>query len=142
MKKLILFGLLIILGNYWIASAQKEKVIINDKTNWHKIGETTINFVAEQNEIMVLEAAKFGYIKFKVMNAPIVLMNLEVYFGSGNKQNIDVNSLIKEPGESWVIKLNLGVRNLKKVVFVYKTLPNHNDKKAQVELWGLKQISI
>jgi len=91
--------------------------------------------MAEKYEIVLLEADKFGYIKFKVMDAPIVLMDLEVYFESGKKQYIDVKSLIKDPGESWVIKLNAGNRNITKVVFVYKTLPNHKDEKALVQLW-------
>lgn len=142
MKKVIILFLLVIVGSYGFASAQQDKVFSSDKSSWHKIGEATINFLAEQYQILVLKADKFVYIKFKVINAPIVLMALEVYFESGTKQSIDVNSLIKEPGESWVIKLNQGVRNLKKVVFVYKTLPNHKDEKAQVELWGFKQISI
>jgi hypothetical protein len=142
MKKVKMLVLLICLVNYGIAAAQQDKENINNKSGWDKIGETSINFLAERYEIMVLEAARFSYIKFKVMKAPIILMNLEVFFESGYKQSMVVNSLIKEPGESWVVKINLGVRKVKKVVFVYKTLPNHKDEKALVELWGLKQISI
>ena len=142
MKNVIAFVLIIIAGGYGIAGAQKVNTAIIDRTSWDKIGETTISFIAEKYEIPLLKADKFGYIKFKVMVAPIVLMDLEVYFESGKKQYIDVNSLIKEPGESWVIKLNTGERNITKVVFVYKTLPNHKDEKALVQLWGFKQKSI
>jgi len=138
MKNVTAFVLTILAGGYGIASAQSDKAAINLKTSWHKIGETTINFMAEKYEIVLLEADRFGYIKFKVMDAPIVLINLEVYFDSGKKQYVDSNSLIKDPGESWVIKLNAGGRNITKVVFVYKTLPNHNDEKALVQLWGFK----
>lgn len=129
-------------GSYGIADAQNNKTAISDKTSWHKIGETTVSFLAEKYEITLLEADIFGYIKFKVMDAPIILMDLEVYFESGKKQYVDVKSLIKEPGESWVIKLNTGERNITKVVFVYKTLPNHRDERALVQLWGFKQKSI
>jgi hypothetical protein len=142
MKNVIAFVLIIIAGSYGITSAQNDKAASSEKTSWNKIGETTISFMAEKYEIVLLEADKFGYIKFKVMDAPIVLMDLEVYFESGKKQYIDVNSLIKDPGETWVIKLNSGVRNITKVVFVYKTLPNHKDEKALVQLWGFKQKSI
>jgi hypothetical protein len=40
--------------------------------------------------------------------------------------------------ESRVINLNGGERSLKKIVFVYKTLPNQNKEKAEVAVWGLK----
>jgi hypothetical protein len=142
MKNAIALVLIIIAGGYGIVSAQNDKAAISEKTSWQKIGETTISFMAEKYEIEVLKAEKFGYIKFKVMVAPIVLMDLEVYFESGKKQYIDVNSLIKDPGESWVIKLNTGERNITKVVFVYKTLPNHKEEKALVQLWGFKQKSV
>jgi hypothetical protein len=142
MKNLIALVLIIVAGGYGIVSGQNDKAAISEKTSWHKIGETTIGFMAEKYEMAVLKADKFGYIKFKVMVAPIVLMDLEVYFESGKKQYIDVNSLIKEPGESWVIKLNTGDRSITKVVFVYKTLPNHKEEKALVQLWGFKQKSI
>ncbi len=65
-------------------------------------------------------------------------MDLEIYYESGDKQDVKVNSPIKAPGESRIINLNGGERNLEKIVFVYKTLPNRKDVKAHVEIWGLK----
>ena len=83
-------------------------------------------------------ADRFAAIKFKVDDAPIHLMDLEVYYESGDKQDINVNFPIKPKGESRVIDLKGGERNLKKIVFVYKTLENRKDVKAHVEVWGLK----
>jgi hypothetical protein len=140
MKKVMMLIMLVAVSNYGIINAQLNKTFITDKSSWHKIGETTINFLAEKYEILVLKADKLGYIKFKVSNAPIVLVDLEVFFENGRKRRIDVNSLVKEPGESWVIILNPGERNIQKVAFVYRTIPNHKDEKAQVELWGLKNV--
>jgi hypothetical protein len=66
------------------------------------------------------------------------LLDLEVYYESGDKQDIQVRSPLKAGMESRVIDLNGGERSLKRIVFVYKTLPNQKDEKAHVEIWGLK----
>ncbi len=138
MKKTLMIMMLAITGIYGIAKAQQPAVVVSDKTGWHKIGETTVNFEKDRDEVSVLGADKFASIKFKVTDAAINLMDLEVYYESGDKQDIKVNLPIKGPGESRVIDLNGGERALKKIVFVYKTIDNRKDQRAHVEIWGLK----
>ncbi|HLO58975.1 MAG TPA: hypothetical protein VK179_09555 [Bacteroidales bacterium] len=125
---------------FFNAGAQQKdhKVVTSDKTDWYKLGETTVSFNTDRDEISVSGADKFGALKFKVMDVPIHLMSLEAYFDDGGKQDINVNFPIKPQGESRVIEIKGGERDLKKVVFVYKTLANRSDREARVELWGLK----
>jgi hypothetical protein len=120
-------------------SAQDDRTIVtSDRSDWHKLGETSVNFDTDRDEITVTGADKFAAIKFKVLDVPIHLMSLEAYFDDGNKQDINVNFPIKPKGESRVIEFDGGERDLKKVVFVYKTVVNRNDHEAHVEVWGLK----
>ena len=121
-----------------IANAQKTAVMLNDKTGWHRIGETTVDFQKDKDEVRVLVADRFASIKFLVEDAPIYLTSLEVFYESGDTQKMEINMPVKQKGESRTIDLNGGERNLKKIVFIYKTLPNRKDKKAHVEIWGLK----
>ena len=125
-------------GSYGTLSAQIPKVVISDKTGWHRIGKTTVNFLTDRDVIHILGADRFAAIQFNVTGAPIYLSELEVYYESGDKQNITINQPIKVAGESRVIDLNGGERDLKKIIFIYKTLPNRKDKKAHVQVWGLK----
>ncbi len=138
MKKVWMIILLAITGSYGIAQAQTPAVIVSDKTGWHKIGERTVDFSKDRDEILVMGADKFASIKFKVTEAAIHLMDLEVYYETGDKQDININMPIKFAGESRTIDLNGGERSLKKIVFVYKTLSNSKDTMAHVEIWGLK----
>ena len=130
--------LLAIAGSYGTLSAQVPKVVISDKKGWHKIGKTTVNFKKDRDAIVILGADRFAAIKFKVIEAPIYLMDLEVYYESGDRQDIKINAPIKAPEESRFIDLNGGERRLKKIVFIYKTLPNRKDERAHVQVWGLK----
>lgn len=120
--------------------AQKPAVVASDKTGWHKIGETTVDFNKDHDEIIVMMADRFSALKFKVTDAPVEITDIDVVFEEGDTQNIKVGYAYKPEGaESRVIDLKGGSeRNLKKVVYRYKTMPNMKDKKAHMELWGMK----
>ncbi len=120
------------------AAIPSPAVMISDKTGWHKIGERNVDLVKDRDEISVIGADRFSSIKFMVTEASIDLNDLEVYYESGDKQNIQVRNPVMAGTESKVIDLNGGERSLKKIVFIYKTLPNQKSEKAHVEVWGLK----
>jgi hypothetical protein len=142
MNKVLLITLLTLAVSNNTSFAQKTTdkpvVVISDKSGWHKIGKTTVNFKTEKEQVLIIGSNRFSAIKFKVQEAPIDLISIEAYFASGDKQDIGINMPISAPGESKIIELNGGMRTLKKIVFVYKTLPNHKDEKGHVEIWGLK----
>lgn len=137
MKKKIFILLLAIIGICQLNLAQA-KLVINDKKGWHKIGETIVNFSKDKDEVSVVGANKFASLIFKVDDAPIDLIDIEVFYEKGDNQKVTVNFPIKAPGQSKEIDLNGGERSVKKIEFVYKTLPNRKDMKAHVEIWGLK----
>jgi len=138
MKKLVMIMILAATVSVNSVYAQKMKVVVSDKTGWHKIGETTVNFDKETEVVEILGADRFAKLQFKVTEAPIHILSIMVYYESGDFQTIEINLPIKAPGESKYIDLNGGERNVKKIEFVYKTLPNRKDSKSRVEIWGLK----
>lgn len=138
MKKTVLIGLIAIAGSYGNVKAQTPAVIMSDTKGWHKIAEKSVDFVKDRDEVLIVGADRFAAIKFMVTKAPIDLQDLVVYYESGDNQEIQVRTPVLSGKESRVIELNGGERSIKKIVFVYKTLPNRKDKKAHVEIWGLK----
>lgn len=138
MKKIAMILMLAMAGASGIAVAQTPKVVLSDKTGWHKIGETTVDFKKEREEVEIFGANRFASIKFKVVDAPIQLISAEVVYESGDSQKIGLNAQLKSPGYSRETELNGGERSVKKIIFVYKTVPNSKDEKAHLEIWGLK----
>ncbi len=142
----MLFALTVSIGTATAQKGVKEKentsktheLIISDKAGWHKIGDVKADFKKEREEIIVMGADRFSSIRLKVTEAPIDLLSLEIYYESGDKQDVKINMPVNAPGESRTIDLNGGERDLKKIVMVYKTLPNHKDEKSEVEVWGMK----
>jgi hypothetical protein len=74
----------------------------------------------------------------KVTDAPINIVNVEVFYESGEPEKIDVKNELQAGSETRKIDLKGANQDIQKVVFTYKTLPNHEDEKAHVELYGLK----
>lgn len=138
-NKKFIFMLLAIMGNLGLVYAQTPAVVASDSKGWHKIGEKTVSLKTERDEIAVMGSDKFATLKFKVTDAPINLVSVEVTFENGDKQDVNIKQEIKSPGESRTIDLKGGAeRSIKKITFVYKTLANNKDEKAHVEIWGLK----
>lgn len=143
MKKVLSIVLLAIAGLYGTASAQQTTVVSTDTSGWYKIGQANVDFKRDRDEIVILGADRFKSIKLKVINSPIDLKDLEIFYESGNKQDVKINASLKAAGESQVIDLEKGEqRSIKKIVIVYKTLANNMDLKAYVEVWGLKTNAV
>lgn len=138
MKKSLLIIFLALAGISNTIMAQQPKVVVSDKSGWHKIGETTVKFEREKDEVLIMGADKFAALKFKVTDAAIDLISAEVHYDDGTSENIDIHIPLKMAGETKVYNIKGGERDLKKVVLVYKTVPNSKDEKAHVEIWGLK----
>lgn len=129
---------MLICTSFITVSAQQPAVILSDKIGWHKIGETRVEFKTEVDGISVIGADRFAYVKIRVDEAPIHLTSFDIYFDGGGKQNVSVGKEFINPGETQTVQLTGGERRIEKVTFVYKTVPNYKDKKAHIELWGMK----
>lgn len=133
MKKLVLMLLLAASA----VQAQTPKVVVSDTDGWHKIGETTVSFDKESDKINIVGANRFAAIKIKVTEAPIRLESFDIYFDNDQKKSVKIGKEIKNEGETSVVDLG-GERVIKSVDFFYHTIGQGKDKKAHVEIWGLK----
>ena len=120
------------------AYAQKPAVVTENEAGWTKIGEITASFKMQNESIVVLGADEFDAIKLKVTDAPINIERLQVFYESGDMEEIEVKSPLNIGDETRVINLEKPDRDIQKVAFTYKTMPNYQGEKAHVELHGLK----
>jgi len=114
------------------------KVEVSDKTGWHKIGETTVSFDKERDEVMVLGADRYAKLKFKVTDAGIIISDITISYEDGTKQDVPVSATMAMGVESRVIDVPGAEKDIARISFVYKTVPNQAKDKAHVEIWGFK----
>lgn len=118
--------------------AQKPAVVSSNEKGWQHIGQTTASFKSQNESIEVLGADEFSAIKLKVMEAPLHIERLQVFYESGDMEEIKVADEIDVDSETRVIKLKHPDRDINKVAFTYKTESNADGEKADVALYGLK----
>jgi F0F1-type ATP synthase membrane subunit b/b' len=135
MKKLMMV-LLVAVG--FTAQAQKPAVVSDNEPGWKHIGQVTASFKTTSESIVVLGADEFQAIKLKVSEAPIQIDRVQVFYESGQMEELEVKSELKEGSETRVINLSNPKRDINKVAFTYRTLPNSTGEKADVALYGLK----
>jgi hypothetical protein len=134
-KKIAAFAFALSIG---VASAQQPAVMMSTTPGWHKIASTTVDFTKERDEVSVLGADHFSAIKFMVTDAPVDIEDLEIWFENGTKQDVALRTPLEVGKESRVIDIQGGAQDIDKIIFVYKTLPNRSDVKAEVTIYGLK----
>jgi hypothetical protein len=136
MKKIAIV-LLSIIGISAKMSAQQPAIVASDKSGWHKVAETKVDYKMEKDEVMVMGADKFETLIVKVTEAPVDLVSMDIYFEDGTKKSAPINKSFKSPGQTDYIQLGKE-REIKKIVFMYKTMDMAQDKKGHVEVWGMK----
>jgi hypothetical protein len=138
MKKVVVGMIVLLASSVNIALAQKPAVVTTNEPGWMKIGEITASFRSTNESIVVLGADEFESIRLKVTDAPLEIERLQVFYESGEMEDVNVANQLKAGGQTRVIKLEQPERDIKKVAFTYKTAPNYKGDKATVELHGLK----
>jgi hypothetical protein len=138
MKKRILVMLVAIVSIGYTAFAQQTAVETNNKPGWHKIAETTADLKADKDEVMVVGKDHFKSIKLKVTDVPVEIRDLTVYYENDTKQDVSVRHLLNAGDETREIDLDGKDRAIKKIVLMYKTVPNSDKDKSHIEIWGMK----
>jgi hypothetical protein len=139
MKKNMVGSLMVIASLIFFNSyGQKPAVVTDNDPGWQKIGETSASFKMQNESIVVLGADEFTAIKLKVKDAPLNIERLQVFYESGDMEEVDLKSRVDADGESRVINLKHPDRDVQKIAFTYKTVANAGGDKADVELYGLK----
>ena len=138
MKKVALLILFAVAGCYGKLIAQELNTAVSGKTGWYKILEKTVDVKRNREEIPVVNSDRFAAVKVIVKNADINLYGIEVYYKGGNGQIIGVSKAIKAGNQTESFDLESSQKDLRKVALAYKTIPNNNNKKAQIEVWGFR----
>ncbi len=93
---------------------------------WEKLGSRKVNMGADHDEILFTAyEGLFTKIKFKVLDAPILLRNVKIVFGNGESRNFKVNKKFTAGMESRVVDLPGNTRIIKKIVMNYTAVANH-----------------
>ena len=103
--------------------------------NWVVLGDKTVDRRAENDTIKVKKKGTFRKIKLQVKGNGVRFFDLKVHFENGDVLDVALTAHINRGGQTRVIDLPGGKRDIKKVVFRYKT-QGVRKRKATVVLLG------
>lgn len=127
-KSLTLITLFIGLTHLNSTHAQSKK--------WEQLGSKEVNFGLDRDEIIVTGSeGVFKSVMLKVKKAPINMYKMNIVFGDGSEQNVELKNNFRAGSQSRIIDLEGNNRVIRKVVLLYDT-KNYKRRKATVELWG------
>ena len=106
--------------------------------SWRLLGERVINFTAEKDLINVTGADVFRKLKFKIVDAPVQMIDMKVMFENGQTQDVPLNFRMEQGHESRIIDLPGVARRIKVVYFNYRTVRPGYRGKAKLILFGQK----
>jgi hypothetical protein len=139
MKKIILVTLMILgVMGYTNLFAQKPAVVGTNEPGWHHIGQTTASFKKQNESISVLGADEFAALRIKISDAPVHIERMQVFYESGDMEDITLREEFANGSESRVITLKHPDRDIQKVAFTYHSVDNAKGEKAEIDLYGLK----
>jgi hypothetical protein len=102
---------------------------------WNLIGEKRVSFAIDRDVIHVTGNDNYRQIKLKVKDGPVHILDMNVYFENGDKFDVAIKQRIAQGGESRVIDLPGGSRNIKKIEFWYETKGLVKGR-GRVQVWG------
>jgi hypothetical protein len=108
------------------------------KTNmqgWNFIGDKIVAYGPDRDVLIVTGNDVYRQIKIKVTGAPLHIVDMDVYFENGEKQNVELKNRFRQGQESRVIDFAGGERRIKKIEFLYSTVGRAKGK-ARVAVWG------
>ncbi|AEW00425.1 hypothetical protein A4D02_24160 [Niastella koreensis] len=137
MKRIVLL-LAVTFFTFTLVHAQKPEVITNNKAGWHKIGKASVDFKTDKDKFIIIGKDRYKALQVKVKDAPVHMESMQVAYEGGGTEDVALKTQFKPGGESRTIELKNGSAEIKNVTFVYHTVNNASNEKAEIELWGLK----
>lgn len=110
---------------------------------WQELGTVTVKDTVNHDDIVLVGEAEYRSLKFKVQDAPVIILNMNVIYQNGKVDQFRLQYQIPAGGESRVIdlkksNLKTGVRKIRRVTVWYETDSPVPGSTAKVTLWGMK----
>jgi hypothetical protein len=140
MKKILNVGLLVagLMAASVASFGQKPAVVADSKPGWHRIAGLEADFSKGNESVHIMGNDEFQAIKLRVEDAPIHIERMQIFYESGDMEDVDVKSAMAIGETSKVFQLKHAGRDISKIAFTYHTVGNEKSKKAELEIYGLK----
>ena len=107
----------------------------NGFQQWNLIGEKKVSFLVDRDVIHVKGNDNYSQLKLKAKDGSVHILDMDIHFENGDKFDVSIKQKFANGGESRVIDLPGGNRNIKKIEFWYETR-GFAKGRGRVQVWG------
>lgn len=107
-----------------------------DLAGWDHLGMRQVDFRVDHDAIIALGQGSFRRIRIDVAGGDLELLDVKVRFGDGETWSPPTRLYFQEGSRSRIIDLPGGARLIRRVDFVYRSVPGGGQGKAVVHLYG------
>jgi hypothetical protein len=105
---------------------------------WELLGQKSVGFGVDRDVVTVgAKDGRFTAIQLRVKGNDIELLDIDVIYGNGQRDDLQVRSIIRAGSATRAIDLKGQNRVIDRVVLKYRSRPNFRGQ-AVVEVWGLE----
>jgi hypothetical protein len=110
---------------------------------WQELGIVTVKDTVNHDDIVLVGQAEYRSLKFKVQDAPVNILNMNVIYQNGKVDQFNLRYQVPAGGESRVIdlkrdNLKTGVRKIRRVTIWYQADSTAQQSTAKITLLGMK----
>lgn len=103
---------------------------------WESLGSRMVDFGGDHDSIMAVHQGVFTKIKLEVSGGDLLMHNVVVHFGNGEKYSPDTRFEFNSNTGSRVIDLPGEARKIVRIEFRYKSIRGGRGGRATITAWG------
>ncbi len=107
---------------------------------WDLLGERTVNFVRDRDEIALFNQTLYTAVKFQVLNKDASINDVNVVYPNGDKLSPSLNEIVAAGAFSREIELDPLGREIRGVQFKYRSKGNLLKGRARVLVFGKRFV--
>ena len=143
MKKAILFLIAIAMISVRVFGQDLVAAKTGPPGTWQELGTVVVKDTVNHDDIVLVGQAEYRSLKFKVQDAPVNILNMNVIYQNGKVDQFNLKYQVPAGGESRVIdlkadNLKTGVRKIRRVTVWYQTDGLAHETRAKLTLLGMK----
>ena len=119
-------------------SSSRKTIAIEE--GWDLLGEKTINFVKDNDELFVSSNNTYTDIKFQVEKKDIIIKDLKIVYQNGDKLSPAIPDLIKAGEMSKDIHLTDGGKSIRSIEIKYRSTGSILKGRGKILIFGKRYL--
>jgi len=128
---------LIMLCCFCISLLQAQKPDRKSVGGWHILGTSNVMYNMDHEGVTVKPSINVKKLKLTVRDQDLTITKIVVQYDSGEDDTLLEAIVIPKNGESGIVEIDSGVKNIKRIDFWYKS-ENFTKGRAEVTIFGRK----